>query len=210
MLPELEQSSGATRKYVDDFVAETRGELFPNREACFAFYNRPENFKRLLESEIGDNLMHKYHAIASFLLWPELCAVAMGALKKLAVERGVSKQVPDFDTFWHNLTRYLELQHANGASDKEILGARWEESRYEIPRWISDNTPIDVSEYRLSEPITMMFELDLEGHEGLAAALKVYGTDVKSLTKLVSRVRRNWQVRKCTVSQDQATFAATA
>jgi hypothetical protein len=72
------------RKLVDEFLAETRAELFESLEACVEFYSREENFERLSRGEAGDNLMYKYRAIASFFSWPEVCAAALEATRGLA------------------------------------------------------------------------------------------------------------------------------
>ena len=66
MLPALERGNPAVRGFLDSFVGETVGELFPDRESCIAFYSQPENFRKLGNGEIGDNLMYRYRAIASF------------------------------------------------------------------------------------------------------------------------------------------------
>src|SRR5215510_9849415 len=65
LVPAMENATGRVREYLNRFVAETVGELFSTPAACVDFYSRDENFARLLRGEIGDNLMHKYHAIAS-------------------------------------------------------------------------------------------------------------------------------------------------
>jgi hypothetical protein len=48
-----------------------------------------ENFQKLTNSEIGDNLMHKYQAVASLHLWPYLCKAAMEATRRMLLDRGV-------------------------------------------------------------------------------------------------------------------------
>lgn len=54
------------RHFLDNFVNQTRNELFPLREACYQYFSDGENFRRLLAREIGENLMHKHNALASF------------------------------------------------------------------------------------------------------------------------------------------------
>ena len=79
MLPAMEAAEGPVKHLLDDFVRETVGELFPTREACIDFYRQPGNFKRLCEGDIGDNLMYKYRAKASFHYWKEICEIGMSA-----------------------------------------------------------------------------------------------------------------------------------
>ncbi|MCC6293817.1 MAG: radical SAM protein [Bryobacterales bacterium] len=195
MLPELEASLGATRQYLDSFVAETVGELFPTPEAVKEFYSREENWTRLLAGEIGDNLMHKYHAMASFIHWPEISAIAMRALRKLAEERGLDRQIPEFDEFWANLADYVRLRHAHGLSEEAVFADQSGTFIYDISSWLEDEMPADVSRYRLAEPSRVNFRLSPEGREGLEGAFRVYTFTVKGLTKLVNRIQRSWQVR---------------
>ena len=99
LVPAMESASGAVRRYLDSFVGETIGELFPTPEACTEYYARDENFARLLEGEIGDNLMHKYRALASFHIWPEICETGMDTMKRLLVAHQVHRSCADFDNF---------------------------------------------------------------------------------------------------------------
>lgn len=195
MLPELEASSGATRQYLDNFVAETVGELFPTPEAVKEFYSREENWKRLLAGEIGDNLMHKYHALASFIHWPEISAIAMRTLRKLAVERELDRRIPGFEEFWADLTDYVRLRHAHGLTEEAVFADQSGTFIYDISSWLEDGMPVDVSRYRLPATSRINFRLSPEGREGLEGAFRVYTFTVKGLTKLVSRIQRSWQAR---------------
>src|SRR5262249_15752181 len=97
MLPALEESTGPVRDFLHRFIGETIGELYPTRESCIEFYRQEQNFQRLLNGDIGDNLMYKYRAIASYHIWPEICAAAMDATRRLVQDRAAELQIPDFD-----------------------------------------------------------------------------------------------------------------
>jgi len=196
MYEELDHSTGGVRSYLEDFVRETKGELFESREACLDFYGKEENFQRLLQGEVGDNLMHKYHALASFYLWPEVCQVGMDALKKVALARGVPEQMEDFDRFWENLREFLNLRHAHGRTEAEILSDRRGIFQYDIARWLADGMPLATRPYLLEQPVEIEFRLSSEGRAGLDAALKVWSANIKGLTKMVNRIQRAWLVRE--------------
>jgi len=85
MVAALENDQGAGRRMLQQFLEETQGELFPSPAACVEFYSQPQNFERLLKGEIGDNLMYKYRAFASFHAWPEICRLAMETTRRLLV-----------------------------------------------------------------------------------------------------------------------------
>jgi radical SAM superfamily enzyme YgiQ (UPF0313 family) len=197
MLPAMEQEAGAVRKLLEDFVYETEHELFPTREACVAHYCQPENFKRLHRGEIGDNLMYKYRALASYYIWPELSAMAMKATKELLVQRGARESTPNFDAFWADFARYTELKHAHGRNAEQILTPVTDEIGYDLPQWVESGMPQDPSPYRLPRPDTFEFRLSDEGATELQKALAVWPTTTKGLSKVVVRLRPAWQVRGC-------------
>jgi radical SAM superfamily enzyme YgiQ (UPF0313 family) len=197
LMPAMEASTGPVKQYVENFERETRGELFPTREDCIKFYMKDENWEKLVNGDIGDNLMHKYQALASFHLWPEICALAMAVTKRLIQERGTDVSIPDFDRFWANFECYLLNQHAHGYTTEQILAPAKAVLNYDIDRWIEDGMPLDPSPYLLSEPIEFEFALDEEGYRGISSALSTWTVHLKGLTKMMKRIRVIWLVRQC-------------
>jgi len=200
LLDEMEQSTGAVKQFSQDFLAETKNELFPTREACVAFYSAPENFARLLRGEIGDNLMHKYRAIASFHIWPDVCTCVMEATRKLLMKAGVVEAIVDFSEFWADLCRFTSLRHAHGHSAAAILGSDMEEFSFDIAGWLAAGSPINVEQFHWRQPQRLQFTLSEESTRELTAALRVWSDQLKGLTKMVTRIRVSSQVRECHVA----------
>jgi radical SAM superfamily enzyme YgiQ (UPF0313 family) len=197
IVPAMEADTGAVKEYLNAFERETRGELFNTREECIAFYLDDENWEKLTRSEIGDNLMHKYQALASFRIWPEMCTLAMNATRRLIEEQGVDVQIPNFAEFWANFHRYQLSQHAHGEAVGQILAPTRTVLTYDIDRWIEDGMPLDPSPYRLVEPEEFEFALTDEGYRGLAGALSTWGAEIKGLTKMMKRIRVVWLAKQC-------------
>jgi radical SAM superfamily enzyme YgiQ (UPF0313 family) len=197
LVPAMENATGPVREYLDGFVAETIGELFPSQEACVEFYSRDENFARLMDSDIGDNLMHKYRAMASFYIWPDICQTAMDTMKRLLVDRHIDREIADFDEFWSNFHRYVACKHAYGRSVEEILAPRRAVLSYDLDRWTGDGMPADLLPYRLPQPAEFTFRLSDEARQALAAALEVWTPTLKGLAKMVTRIKVVWQVHEC-------------
>lgn len=206
MLPAMEEGSSEVREFLASFVAETVGELFLTREECVAFYSREENFKKLQDGEIGDNLMYRYRAIASFHLWDEVCSAAMAATKNLLVKHGVDSQIEDFGAFWDQFTEYTRLQHASGSTIDEIMSSRQVHFDYDFPAWLADAEPGDPNHFRLGEKRRFQFRLTEEGSRELRSAVGVWTTHIKGLSKLVTRVKLDWQVRRCEPEEQFATL----
>jgi radical SAM superfamily enzyme YgiQ (UPF0313 family) len=193
----METGRLSVRRFLDDFVSETINELFPTREACVEFYSQEENFQRLRQGEIGDNLMYKYRAIASFYLWEQICETAMTATRALLEGCGVVERIPHFNEFWLDFHRYIELKHAHGRTREQILSSARVELRYDFERWLEEGDLTKPEAYRLAEPIEFEFRLNEEAMRELDAALQVWTTELKGLTKMVTRIKTSWQVRDC-------------
>jgi radical SAM superfamily enzyme YgiQ (UPF0313 family) len=208
MLPAMERGNAVMRGFLDDFVGETKGELFPTRESCIEFYSRPENFERLQRGEIGDNLMYRYRAIASFHIWNDVCDAAMDATRALFVERGIDRRIPDFDTFWKDLHAYTRLLHAHGRDKEKILSSDSAVLHYDFPAWLAGGDLTDPAAYRFDGPTQVLFRLSEEGRRELEAALAVWTTHIKALSKMVTRIKVDWQVRECVPQREREAAAA--
>jgi radical SAM superfamily enzyme YgiQ (UPF0313 family) len=208
VLEEMERSTGAVRKFLDDFVTETTNELFPTREACVEFYSSEENFARLQRGEVGDNLMHKYRAIASFHIWPAISKCAMDATRKLLTEAGLDQQIPDFDVFWENFRCYVDLAHASGYTTADILSQPEACMEYDIEGWLSAGAPLDPSPFKRPAAERVRFRLNDDSARELHAALQSWTDELKGLTKMVTRIQVVWQERQCHVVREAAAAAA--
>ncbi len=206
----LERETGPVGKVLAEFLAETKNELFPTREACVDFYSNEENFQRLVNGEIGDNLMYKYRAQASFFMWPEFCRMALDATRALLVERGVDAQIPDFEDFWSDFERFVELKHAHGTTSEEILAPARATMAYDVPAWLAAGMPRDVRPFRLPEPREFLFELPPESARELKAGFEVWTASLKGLTKGITRIRATAQNRDSRPAADSALASSPA
>jgi hypothetical protein len=208
MLPAMENGGDEMRGFLESFVAETQGELFPTPEACIEFYSSAENFQKLQRGEIGDNLMYRYRAIASFYLWNEVCDAAMNATRALLEERGADKEIPDFGVFWNDFHSFIRLSHASGRDRKSILSSERAVLHYDFPSWLAQGDLTDPNGCRYASAREVEFRLSEESSHELESALAVWTTHIKALSKMVTRIKVDWQVRQCVATR--APEAATA
>jgi radical SAM superfamily enzyme YgiQ (UPF0313 family) len=193
----MEQDDGAVGQLLDAFLTETRSELFRTREECVAFYSQPDNFERLTNGEIGDNLMYKYRAIASFFMWPEICGAALDTTRGLLEERGADRVITDFDQLWRDFHRYLEHKHTHGTTTEQMLAPTRETLHYDIEAWLSAGMPRDARPFRLPQARSFVFELSSDAATELAHLLQVWGTSLRGLTKGITRLRTTSLIRCC-------------
>ena len=197
MLPAIEEGGAEVRAFLDQFVGETKGELFASREECIAFYGLDANYAKLGRGEIGDNLMYRYRAIASFYIWDAICDAAMRATRALLEARGVAAGIPDFDRFWQDFTAYVRLSHATGDTEAKILAPAAAMMTYDIPVWLASGDFANPGGYRLAAPAQFVFKLTEDAEDELSKALAVWTTHIRGLSKMVTRIRTESQVRQC-------------
>ncbi|MBW2445983.1 MAG: radical SAM protein, partial [Deltaproteobacteria bacterium] len=193
----LKEADGEVGELVAHFERETRGELFDTPEALIEFHGRPENFEKLEAGEIGDNLMYKYRADASFFAWPAVCAVGMAATRQLIEDRALDTQIDDFGVFWKDLTKFTEVQHAHGTTPETILAPVRFELRYDLPKWVAAGRPADPSPFRLPGPTLFEAALPEESAREIRGLFDVWTTSLMGLTKGVTRIRAEAQLREC-------------
>jgi hypothetical protein len=197
MLGAMESDSGAVGRFLQDFVAETRGELFDTAEDCRAHYRDEQRFEQLCRGEIGDNLMYKYRALASFFLWKEVCALAVNTTERLLRARGAAARIGHFDQLWRDVHRYVEARHATGTDIAELTRPVEAVMRYDVAAWLAHGAPTESAPFRLREPATFVFRLSDDSAHELAAALNVWTAHAIGLSKLIARIRYTAQVRDC-------------
>jgi len=208
MLPAMENGNETVRGFLASFVAETTGELFPTREACVAFYSEDENFRKLQTGEIGDNLMYRYRALASFYLWDDICATAMNATRELLLSKGIRDQMADFDRLWAEFSQFVRLRHASGHVKGQILSPAAAQFHYDFPAWLAQSDLTHPGQFYADEPAEFDFRLTAEGLRDMESAIDIYTTQVKGLSKLVTRINVDSQVRRC--FRRASVLAATA
>jgi len=193
----LQVADGEVGELVSEFERETRGELFESPEALIAFYSRPENFEKLEAGEIGDNLMYKYRARASFFVWPAICAVGMRATRQLLEDRALDTRIDDFSVFFEDLVRFVEAKHAHGTTLDTILAPVRFELRHDLPKWVTAGRPADPSPFRLPTPTRFEATLTAEAAGEIRGLFDVWTTGLQGLTKGVTRIRAEAQLREC-------------
>ena len=208
MIETFENAPARIRAYFAEFTEETRNELFPSREACVDFYSDPKNFERLKRGEVGDNLLHKYRAIAGFYTWPETCSELMNGTRRLLEERGVSRGIAGFAELWEDFHRFIDLRHARGSTRQEILASGKAMLRYDIEAWMEAGMPLGAAAFRREEPVMVEFRLGEKSARHMESALNTWTDELRGLTKLVARIQVGTQARECHAARAAAVGAA--
>jgi len=197
MVEEMKSDNGVLEEFMQDFIEETHGELFSTLEECAEFYSAENNFEKLKKGELGDNLINKYRARASFLLWPQVCQLATKVVKELVLNQASDKLEAEFDLFWGDLCRFIEYKHASGETLDDILSPASCQLKYDISQWIADGHPKTFSSYRLRTPKSFIFKLTEVDAREIKNAIDTWSIDLCGLTKAARHLKVTSQVRQC-------------
>jgi len=129
--------SGKLKDLYNDFCRESFNELFDTKEEAIAFYSKDENYKLLMDGEIGENLAAKYTA-RSLLVLDEILTTIFYVIKKEFRSRLNDDQIIIIDSS-EKWLKNLYMINAIFGEEKEIK----EDNKYEImidfdfPSWVS-------------------------------------------------------------------------
>jgi hypothetical protein len=86
----LDEAPQAFRQVIDEFVTESKEELFPTREDCLAWAR--EHYDELVDGTLGGNLLSKYSMLGRFFVTQE----ALTFLDRV-IRRALSQAVPKIE-----------------------------------------------------------------------------------------------------------------
>jgi radical SAM superfamily enzyme YgiQ (UPF0313 family) len=90
----------------DEFISDTKNELFDSEGECLNFYKQPKALKSVKKGEMGNNLLWTYLSVVLFEYWEEAVDVALTALQEVT-------SVPD--DVLSDLFTYLSFRIASPA-----------------------------------------------------------------------------------------------
>jgi hypothetical protein len=120
----------------------------------------------------------------------------MQATKALLQSRAVDQLIPDFDHFWMDFHRFVELKHAHGVNREQIFSPVITSLSYDFERWLASDDLCSPQQYRFDQSRQCEFRLSDECAQELESALAVWTYELKGLTKLVTRIRITSQIRE--------------
>lgn len=173
----LDGSPAAFRKVIDDFVRESREELFPSRQECLAWGR--ENFAGLVSGEVGGNLLSKYSMLGRFFAAPE----ALDFLRDvLAVATGQNLDEAGLEQL-DGVMAYLRGVMLYAPFAESLRTAPAWTSSYDIERWSSENYAKPLSAYHCGEPRTFQTIVDDERKTVIENRIQTYGEHPAGLGK---------------------------
>ena len=187
----ISDSSKSIKKLIDEFVNETKNELWDSEENLVDHYKKDKNYLKLKNGEVGGNLIYKYKSkslVETGLDWIDY------------IEKQILKLVVDKQTNI-NSAKIIKSELSEIASFcrlkiNALLNADIETKpvedifSYDILKWLDDEKANKrLSDYKFSsDSEKLIFEFTKDQITIRKDIFKRYGTSINAISKIVTRI----------------------
>lgn len=200
----IDQSPPSVKKIFEEFVNETKGELWDKEEDLINFYKKKENYQKLIDGKVGGNLIYKYKSKslteAKFgwiqFISDQLLSMIKNNNSQLDIEK-LRKEI-------NQLKLFIELKLENLLESKETIDKRKYDFEHDVLEWIDCNGAKKFSDCKLKSKKTYYFEYTPEQIINRKDYFARYGKDINALSKIVTRISNlEDQFRKVRTSEKE-------
>jgi hypothetical protein len=173
----LDRAPMAFQNVIDDFVAESKGELFDTKESCLEWAKA--NYEGLADGTVGGNLLSKYSMIGRFYVFHE----GLQFLETALIETLGDKLSGDRTQMLASVIDYLgavllHVPFADSLAEMPQL-----DSLYDIERWRNEKYSSALENYRLSERQTFRTSVSPETQAKIETRIATFGEHPAGLGK---------------------------
>ncbi len=173
----LESAPVAFRKVIENFVLESRQELFSTREECVAWAR--ENFAGLVSGDVGGNLLSKYSMMGRFYAAPEALEF-LGEVLKAATGPEIASDVQEqLDA----VMSYLSGVMLHVPFKESLRSAPSWSSSYDVEAWRDEHYSKTLAAYRMSAPRTFQTWVDSQRRAVIENRIGTFGEHPSGLGK---------------------------
>jgi len=133
-------STNNLSRIYSEFSRECEKELFDSKEGIYAFYSKDENYNKLLNSELGDNLLRKYSVRLICNAFTEIINVSIDQIPNMIPNDSLSKD--DARGILNSLKLWITNLYAFDAFfnwEKEKNNETLINLDYDIPAWFNSH-----------------------------------------------------------------------
>ena len=190
----------APKKIIDifnGFERESKEELWNSEAEMIKYYQKDENYKKLVRGDAGGNLIYKYKSMNLATAMPEWIKYLTNLLEELVTNRHnlkkTSKHVKQKLQEIYMLAEYHKNRTWKFLDSKSSEHNVMMESIYDFKAWLDEAKPQPLDLYRVKNPIRYIFTYTEKQKKERYDQFRRYGTDINALSKIVTRTRQeNW------------------
>jgi radical SAM superfamily enzyme YgiQ (UPF0313 family) len=173
----LHRASADFRKVIDDFVRESREELFMTRGECLDWSRR--HYDQLVSGELGGNLLSKYSMIGRFYATHAALDFIKMAIESALVATGIIVRGEELAAIMDYMSHVM--LHAPFAETMSA-GVRFALA-YDVEAWARDKYERRLADYRFNQPVYFDGLTSAERKALIAVKIETFGEHPSGLGK---------------------------
>ena len=184
----IQNGPETVKKVFEGFINETKGELWSTEEKLTEFYKLDENYKKLINGEVGGNLIYKYKSKSlteAKLGWIEFIAQN---LEKIILRNNPELNSEEIFSEISDLKLFTTLKLQGLLDPKSKIDLVHSEFNYDILNWIDNLGKKKLSDCVLKNKKMFYFEYTQDQIKNRNDYFDRYGKDINALSKIVTRI----------------------
>ena len=188
-----------------NFSNETKGELWNSEEELVKHYKKDENYYKLKNGLVGGNLIFKYKSISlvnNGLNWinffeKQLYETVTEKQKNIISTEEIKQEISD-------ISKFCKLKINGLLKSNADIKPTQGKFKFDILKWIDEGCSKRLKDYKLeANEQVLVFEFTQDQLNMRNDFFKRYGTDINSLSKIVTRISNlEGQFRKVRYQND--------
>ena len=193
---------------VNNFLDETKSELWDSEEELTNFYNKEENYNKLKRGEVGGNLIYKYKSMGLLTASSSLTLFLRNQILKIVTSK--QKEIKSLDIIKSELKEISDFCNLkinallDPNANTESVSKKFD---YDILNWIEDqnNKRLSDCKFENNEKVELYFEFTEDQINTRRDLFKRYGTDINAISKIMTRIDSlEGQYRKVRIKGDDS------
>ncbi|HIJ98830.1 TPA: radical SAM protein [archaeon] len=185
---ELDNAPHEVKLAFNKYMEDTKSELWDSEDALVAFYNRPENYNKLVSGELGGNLIQQYSAMLLNTRYLHFGNFIASVISEMIKERHGKVKVEQME----ELLAFLSYRTSGVFQPVLLDDLSMHEFNYDIQTWLYENDRIGVDDtvgkldnYR--KPVNYKFYYGNEKKQQITALFNQFGTTDQHIGKILAR-----------------------
>lgn len=186
LIHNINSSPTSIKSTYDDFIKETKSELWDNEKDLVNFYKNEENYKLLKDGKVGGNLIYKYKSISITKRKNDWIVFLKESVNKMIIQKNpqisdnqIIEELNSISIFVKN--KLLGILEDNGNIDcKEIC------IDHDVLGWIDSAGQKKLGDFK--KTTKYFFSFSKEQIRVKEDYFKRYGVDINAISKIVTRI----------------------
>jgi len=192
----LDQAPAEFIEVINDFVTESKEELFPTREACLEWAH--ENYDGLVDGTLGGNLLSKYSMLGRFFVTQEALTFLDSVIRSALSQQSADIDLKPLD----DVIEYLRNMLLHSPFTESVAEEMQWDTVYDVEAWSENGYREPLAKHR-SSISTLRAQVDPERRKLIETKVKTFGDHPSGLGKF-TRTMFAQELRRTLVPQLQS------